>query len=41
MHEVGAKRIHLAKVEPTQQRELLQEHRSLAPRATLQHGVSA
>ena len=39
VHEFGAIRIHRADIEPVQQGELLQEHRSLTPRAALQNGV--
>ena len=38
--ELGAERIHRADIEAAQQRELLQEHRPLAPRSAFQHGVA-
>ena len=38
MDEVGAARAHRGQVEPRQQRELLEEHRALAPGPGLAHG---
>ena len=40
MDEVGPDRIEAVEVEPLQQRKLLQEDRSLAPRAALDHGMA-
>src|ERR1700746_221585 len=41
MDEVGSERIECVEVEPAEQRQLLQEHWPLAPRATLHDRITA
>ena len=38
--EIRPKRVEIAEIEPLQQRQLLQQNRSLAPRTTLCHCVA-
>src|SRR6516164_10331592 len=41
MDKLGTERIEIVEVEPLQQRQLLQEHRPLAPRPALGYGIAA